>query len=394
MKIISQVGHGKSDYVTQCLADGNIVGAIFSPRDETPDEVRRALRSIYRDERVEFAAFDPQFYAFTLPDARLRNLDIYPYCPGFLTRRQFSQLDRLREFSVDAIDYQLKLSVTHLIAPAIQLIDLRDSYSQIYMTMAQESIEYWKRRSTDKSLLISLILNESALSSSEAVDEFLDVITSWEYDGVYICVESRTGQYPQRLSAQALTNLLYIVYVLSELNDKQVIFGYSDFIGILVGAAGAHYLATGWYNSLKSFSLTRFIPRKGGGRARQRYASVPLLASVLVEPELSEILDLGYSEYALSGTSFDVRIAESPGTAWTASISYREHAAALASLAASVTNAGRTPAARMKAMARRISRAQSAVQLLTSEGVVFETRFGFLEDWQSAIDEFLERIVW
>jgi len=391
LRILAQQGYGKGRYIEEGIKDGSLRGAILSPRDEEPAALTSFVKHLAED-GLEFVAIDPQFYAFTIADGRLRHLERYPFSPGFLTRRSFSSSTELRAFSSDALKYQAHLPVTHLISPAVALTDLRDSNSQIYVTMAQESIR-WHSKKKQKPLLLSLILNESALQSSDAIDEFLDVITSWDYHGVYLCVQATTSAYPATLSAAALANLLYLVHVLTTLNDYLVVFGFADFNALLLGAAGASYAASGWYNSLKQFSLNRFVPSKGGSRPRPRYPSIPLLAPILVEPELSEIVDLGFGEYALSDLDLDDQLSdEVSGAMWPALVSYRANVAALAGLGESLRRAGRNTQTRLDSVIDRIERARSSYQYLATEGVTFQTRFGFLNTWQEAIEQFLDRI--
>lgn len=393
MKVLTQLGYGKSDYVDSAIKDESIAGVILSPRDEDPSSLVSLAKS-YTSRGLPFIALDPQFYAYTIPEARLRYLDKVPYYPdGFITRRQFSNLAQLKAFSTDALDYQFKLKVTHLISPAIQLADLRDSNSQTFLTMAQESISHVVRKKDRRPLLLSLILEESALVSPEAVDEFLDILTAWEFGGVYICVQPRGSAYPSPIAPTAMANLLYLIYVLSDLNGYEVVVGYADFNGLLYGAAGADYMASGWYNSLKQFSISRFIPKKGGARARARYPSLPLLASILVEPELSDIVDSGRKRYGLSDLGFDRAFADNVSSAlWPPGTSCRAHLAAFNELADDVTGSARSVKRRMAYALERIERAQSTILLLRNEGVVFETRFTFLNIWQEAIDQFLERL--
>lgn len=390
MNILAQVGFGKSTYIEDAVKDGSLSGAILSPRDEDAASLASTVQRLSDSQGVTFVAVDPQFYAFTVPDARLRKLDGYPYNPGILTRRSYSDADTLRKLSVTALQFQSTLSVTHLITPAIPLVDLRDSSSQIFITMAQESL---KHVDDARPLLLSLILSESALLSPDQVDEFLDVITAWDYRGIYLCVQPNNSIYPATLSSPALANLLYLIYVLAELNNYTVVVGFTDFNSILFRAAGANYVASGWHNSLKQFSLARYAPKKkGGARARPRYSSRPLLAPILVEPELAEIVDAGLEEYALSGSVFDTRLlGDVAGTNWPTSIAYRAHVATLARLDEEFTSAS-TAKGRFASALQSVGRARSSFELLAKRGISFETRAAFLRSWQDAVEQTLERI--
>lgn len=64
------------------------------------------------------------------------------------------------------------------------------------------------------------------------------------------------------------------------LNHYELVWGYSDIVGVLGLSAGASGAATGWYNSLRMWTPEKWIPQRGGRQATPR---------VLVESLLSVI---------------------------------------------------------------------------------------------------------
>ena len=119
-------------------------------------------------------------------------------------------------------------------------------------------------------------------------------------------VNSYSDSYSQRYEPQALTSLLYLCYSLAELNRYRVIAGYTDMATLLMHAVGVEATASGWYGTLRQFSDHRFLPATRGGRARDRYSSLPLLNSILIT-ELDSIHAGGLITDVLSGTTYDAR---------------------------------------------------------------------------------------
>ena len=70
-------------------------------------------------------------------------------------------------------------------------------------------------------------------------------------DGFYIFVNSQSESFPPRIEASRVKNLMYFIYVLSELNGFHVLCGYTDLVGLLLQAVGAQDIATGWSHGLE-----------------------------------------------------------------------------------------------------------------------------------------------
>ncbi len=394
MTLLIQHGYGKSDYIENVLEEGSARGVIFSARDEKHDLLPTLIKRLSREHEDIQLLFDPQFYGFQIPDGKIRKLEEYPYFPGLLSRRDFVKPGALSRFATEALEYQSELRVSKYIAPAIFLESFDDSWSQIFLTMAQESIAWRENRKKDKrGLLLSLAIDEAALQHSDSIDEFLDFVTPWRCDGVYVVVRCKSNAYPSVLESSALGNLLYIIYVLSQLNDFSVYCGYTDLAGLLHTAVGATAIATGWYNSLRQFSAGNFMPSTGMKRQpRPRYTSPALLNPILLNPELAAISETGYIDDVLDSREFGgSQLRRRPDAVdWPAAVAYRQHMAALSSLLSEVEKIASVED-RVEHVEGLIEDALSLYALLVKEHVVFETRPTNLMVWRDALQFFRQR---
>lgn len=392
MSLFAQHGYGKSDKITRGLEAGVLDGLIMSPRDETPDNLRSYLSLIRKNHKKIPLLFDPQFYVSTVTPVKDGNLPNYPYYRNELTRRDFTSPESIGKYISETINYQTKLPVSRIISPTVYFDSFNDPWSQISLSLAQGSINYHSKLAKSSKLaplLISLVFSENALSSLESLGEFLDIISGFKVAGFYIIVKRSNTQYMAQMEPTILENLLYLVYVLSELNKYEVVVGYADIIGILLHAVGAKITACGWFNSLRQFSLSRFQPSSGGRAPRPRYTSIPLLNSILVIPELDLIYRTGLSKDVLSGTSYDKILGTDPANAaWTQDISCLHHWEAIHGV---IKGLAHSPVNhRVSILLGMIAKAQAIYTRLDNKSVIFDTYSGrgHLEQWSRAIQNF------
>ncbi|MBI1375133.1 MAG: hypothetical protein GC159_20635 [Phycisphaera sp.] len=395
MPLLAQCGYGRSDKIEQGIAAGSITGVILSPRDERRDR----LESFYVDLRrgaSDFAVmFDPQFYAATLSNVRDGNLAAYPYYANNtgLSRNQFRPR-QIEAYVRNCLDYQMQSlpGLDYLISPSVPFDDFRDSWSQIALSMAEAAIDDCAQRDDAPPLLVTIVLSEAALRDPTKMNEFLDTLSALDVPGFYFLVQRTSNTLDPAMDTTSLTNLLFLVYVLATLNEFEVVVGYSDWMGFLFQAVGATLSASGWHNSLKQFSLARYLPQTGGRRPRKRYSSLPLLSCPLVVPELEDIHRLGLLPTVLTGGSHDHILSGGPArgeTAWTDAISCLAHWESLSRLYATIES-HRTVQARLNAVDRVIRSAQTSFTRLESSGVQFERTTGpdHLDTWADAVAGF------
>lgn len=392
MHVYAQQGYGKTDKIETGLRAGHLSGVILSPRDESPDNIRAYAEKL----RQEFAdratiLFDPQFYATTISPARDGYLRAYSYFEPGLTRGSFISHADIHRYVENTLTYQTTLPTDRIIAPTILFADFRDPWSQIALSMAQEAITVHDQHGNTPPLLLSLVIDESALRNRDALDEFLDVITAWDVAGVYLIVRSSDPSYPAAVDETSLANLLYLVYVLGTINDFEVICGYSDVVGILEHSVGAKSTGTGWSNNLRQFSLARFQPATGGRRARARYTSAPLLNSILVVPELETAYQVGLISNVLSNTAYDgVMASGNPANSqWPPNIACLHHWQVLDEIARRVSSQG-SVAQNLTTLENDIREAVATYRLLEQANVVFDPPSGLrnLGLWMRAIRSF------
>src|SRR5690606_36681390 len=98
--------------------------------------------------------------------------------------------------------------------------------------------------------------------------------TSWDATGFYICIVRDEATYTQKFHPDRFAHLMYATYVLGELNKFEVVFGYADYLGLALRAAGASAIASGWSQSLRQCHSNTFINTdKMARRLLVRYSS-------------------------------------------------------------------------------------------------------------------------
>jgi len=392
MTVFAQHGYGKTNKIETGIMAHHISGVILSPRDESPDNLQAYIAGL----RTQFSngitiLFDPQFYATTVLPVRDGHLPEYDYYQSGLTRARFIAQTDIRRYVADTLNYQANLPLDSIISPSVLFGDFQDPWSQIALSMAQEAITHHAGLPNAPPLLLSLVMDEGALRSRDALDEFLDIITVWNVAGVYLVVNRNDRNYPALFDETHLANLMYLVYVLSHVNGLAVICGYTDLVGLVMHAVGANVSCTGWYNSLRQFSLARFRLMTGGRQPRPRYASAPLLNSILIVPELAAAYSVGRIAQVLSQTAYDgVMATGDPANAqWPPNTACLHHWEVLDRLTREVSSHG-SVAQNLSLLEEWIGQGIAIYRLLEQLGITFESATGSreIEVWQRAIHAF------
>lgn len=327
MSLYAQHGYGKVDYIDEGLDRGFFNGVILSPKDEKQDNLAKYISKLKtRFGKSVTVLIDPQFYVGGFRPQKVGHLEDYDYFVKSLNRDSFPA-EKIREYAKDVVDFQLTSGTDRVMSPAIIMSNFEDYVSQTTIQLGQASAERIAERKAKNPLLISLVFDEQALRDDDAVDEFLNVLTTLKSKGFYMIMNPRHSGYPAPCDENALANLMYMVYVLSRVNQYEVVCGYSDLVGIPLHAAGADATATGWASNLRQFSIGRFQPNSGRQRRpKPRYTSQPLISSIRVEAELTAIADRKRLKTVLSGTDYDVVLDPSPADGiWQSRASYLHH---------------------------------------------------------------------
>lgn len=396
MNLFAQQGYGKGDKIQNGLDNKFLDGIILSPRDERKETMGAFIREIKENYPETHILFDPQFYYSLYLDGTSKNLDTCDYFPGVINLSELRSFQSVSQVVTKCIEYQENLGLTKLVSPSILINSFSDRQAQIALTLAEESI----RVANDKEMeiYISLIFNEGALNETRNLNDFLNELTTLDSEGFYITVDRKTPDYNQDFETEStLINLLTFIYSLSEINEYQVIMGYSDIIGLLYSAVGAQGFSTGWFNSSRKFTVQqRILPSTGGRLPRERYTSIPLLNSILIS-ELDSIAQ----QYRSRGLNYEVLLSDSnyenvvttgnnPSDAWSRGISYLQHWSALKNGSNNIFSNPDDISDRLDDLEEHIQKAIANYTLLESMAVQLE-RFSngkHLETWQKALKEF------
>jgi hypothetical protein len=389
MALFVQHGHGKSDKIDSALAMQSIEGVVFGARNEKIENIEACVESV-RGGGGQIL-FDPQFNISAITPANDRFLPEYPYYKPARTAADFVGIKKLALYVKTTLDYEIMLSPDRLLSPTVIFDSFESNWCQTALNLADASLDYHSGLSGAPPLLLTFIIGEQALGSRVDLDAFLDQLTSWEsLFGVYLVISREERSYSQIYDPERLANALYMSYVLGQINELEVVNGYSDFCGLLHRAVGSRAFATGWSQGLRQFHRRSLTKQAAGGQPpRLRYTSTPLLNSILLS-ELQQISEVGRLADVLSQVSLDAVITEAPSpeeSNWTPRLSELHH---WQSLHAVDQEIGNNVAANLVALEKRIDSAKELYVELAEEGVVFGTltRSNHLDQWSEAIASF------
>lgn len=396
MYIFGQHGYGKTDKIEKGLETGDLGGVIFSPKNEKPDNLTSYIRQIAEqfEDLNPTLMVDPQFYLATQQDVKDGFLPEYGYYQPRLNYSSFVRPRDVQGYVKKVIEFQLPLRVNRIVSPTVCFKDFNDRWSHVSLQMAEESASALLDASDDRPLLVSIVIGERALLDRQSLDEFLDIITVMEVGGFYVILDIDDTQYPGLNDPEVLASFMYLVYVLSVVRGLEVISGYSDLVGLLLHATGIHATGTGWFNTLRQFSMGRFQPSTGGRRAVPRYTSMPLLNSIKVIPELQQIKEADLLGEVLTGTRYDGVLHRSSdiGAIWNDQTSWAHHWQALSISAGSIGQSG-TVEQNLRNLLSLVDEASVLYDNLVTNGISFEASTGprALESWKQAIASFKKR---
>lgn len=288
MKLFAQHGSKGGSRICDGLKRGLIDGVILSPRDAKYASLVDALDKFAAVDGEADRLFDPQFYACfhtTLPGARMGQLVEGDYT--YFGARRRAALEREANVRNDiqaCLAFQADLNLTALIAPNIVVRRSLDSREAVIAkSFVRNTAEVHAELGFDRPVYATLAISTPALLNRQELHGMLSDLTALDVPprGFYLLIENPEGEVPPWLvEPEVLANWLLINHSL-KINGFEVINGYSDVLSPYLGATGADAGATGWWNTLKTFSLRRFEPTGGGGRFPvARYTSCALLKSI------------------------------------------------------------------------------------------------------------------
>jgi hypothetical protein len=374
-----QQGYGKSDKITRLYDAGLLGGVLLSPADEEPPALQ-ATRDSTPDVEV---LLDPQTYVYSIPGGTARCHEAHGLgTPNLNWGMPASEVEDVVRAVIAAND---RLGVTDLIAPTCVQRSLNDVWTSLALQMARTTIGVVDGQ---RRVFVSAVIEESALANWGDVANWLDVATSLDADGFYVIVDRVTqGSYPAMWNPSHLTNLLRLIYSLSQLNEYEVLAGYSDVEGILQVAAGASGSATGWFYSLRAFSDSKWQPSSGGRQAIPRAFSVGLLTPLLAVGEVEQVARSELAVDAYPDEAVRTALSSNP-EGWSLVDASNHH---LSSLAMVVNDVARQNpiAARLDSVEARLADARGRLATLEQQGVPFSGAYGQrLDAFRRALDGF------
>lgn len=312
MGLYIQHGYGKSDKVETAISEGIVQGIILSPRDEKIEKMEEFIKELLNGYENLDILFDPQFYATTIIPLNAERLIEYPYFYSNLTRKEFSTPSLMKSYVVNTLEYQKKLGLNNIVSPTILVDDFNGPWSQIALGMAFESAD----NVDDENLYVSLCIDQNALRNEEALEEYLDMLSTLEVHGFYLTIQNEEGK---DIDEENLVRILYLCYVLSNLNQYDVIMGYSDILGVPLSVTSLKGIGSGWFNGLNTFTLSRFMPSSGGRRPNPRYMTSKLMNKILLNPEMQAIYEIDEIDTIFEDTRYDSDLRVNPASGkWSA----------------------------------------------------------------------------
>lgn len=283
MPILAQHGFGDGNpgRIEAGLRADVIEGCILSPKDLSLASLQSKIAGIREIKQSAKIFFDPQYYASILGNidgARLGNL-ISDYTDYF-GAKHYKDLRRERNIQSEVkkvIQFQQRININEIILPGIMIQDgLKSESASIAKSFIEISDEIAAGQNISQQSWITLALGESCFRDLKSLQDLVDEITGmWlQSQGIYLLIETSNlnGSSPW-CNSSVLSGQMYLVYALN-LAGFKVTCGYSGLPAPYLAAAGASNIAFGWFETLRFFSLDRFMPTTSmGKRPKKKYLS-------------------------------------------------------------------------------------------------------------------------
>ena len=159
--------------------------------------------------------------------------------------------------------------MTGFIAPNIvirRITGLRGSHDCERFPAKQAAVH--ERLRDPRPLWATLAISTDALRDRIELQNFLQEVTELENppSGIYLLIEHPDQEIPPMLEeSDVLSRWMLINRALTQ-SGYEVTNGYADLLAPYLGAAGATAAASGWWNTLKVFSLKKYGPSPGAAR--------------------------------------------------------------------------------------------------------------------------------
>lgn len=383
MEIYAQHGSQKGEKIDAGIASHALSGVILSPKDIKESDLTSYIDHLNNQTLVSGnpcrILFDPQFYISHLDQThRFGHGESYPYFRADLTRADFRSAQKKISLVQECLEYQDNLSIQSILAPTILVEGFSDYFGEIALELCQTSVETYASLSSEKSLVLSVAISESAFTDDVDMAYFLDELSDLRstVSELYVLFR-RTGKgFPAPVSPEIYCRLLYFIDSLVNKNGFEVVVGYSDLFGLGFHALGAKATASGWSQNQKQLTFSQWQPVRGGGPARLRFTSKQLLSQLLVDPELRVISGTEeLLEVVLNGNKYDSVFQEPYATwsnAWNQNLSHLNHWLVLKELAMEFSQG--TPIENLQLLLKKIDNSLKTWKKLEESGIPLESQ--------------------
>ena len=271
-----QHGYGKADKINTTARGGSLTGVVLSPADEEYSTLEATAESI-RNAGIE-PLLDPQLYIHTIGGALARCHESNEIEFGEIS--WFVSPDEISNQARSIIKLNQWLGTSRIIAPSPYQASFGDVWTPLSLQYAHATVN-----SAAEPVYLSIVAEDTAFSDWDQTQRYLDALTTIDAQGIYLIVGTSGKTYPLLWEPERLSNVLRAIYVLSEFNRYEVIWAYSDIAGLFGIGAGASGAATGWFNTLRFWSTTKWIPQTGGRQATPRILVDTLMSAIEREAE-------------------------------------------------------------------------------------------------------------
>jgi hypothetical protein len=275
--ILAQHGFSEGDKIELGLKENYIQGCIFSPKDISLLALKEKIAKLSQNYPNSEIYFDPLFYA-SIPAQQYGNKSRIGKLHSdysYFSPKQYRDLRReksVRNEIEKCLDFQKSVGLENFILPNIVIQEsLSSESSAIAKNFLDIGNEIANEQGIQEKCSLTLAFEQSCFRNSKMLEDFIDEITGFNLNinGFYLLAETTNypGSSPWFLR-DVLLSQMYLTYALKQANYN-IMHGFSAMPAPFLFAAGCDSVAFGWYNTLRYFSLDRFIPREENERARK-----------------------------------------------------------------------------------------------------------------------------
>lgn len=291
MKLYAQDGYQPSDKLARGLREEFIQGVILSARYIHPNQCARRIAELREIAPSADILVDPEFYAARMigtPNCSLRHLEEWPYFRSYRRNELVGQQDVIDGYLRDTISAIYEMNPTAVICPSVYISTSFDSFeAAATLAFAQRCRPMASELGVACPIYATMAIHHRAFERLQELKDYLDSLSRLRIrpDGFYLIVGGGTVDETAGIARSDLLNpsvlagWMLMNYVLRQ-NGFSVINGFSDLNSPLLAAASCNGCSTGWWTTLQTFTMSRYLkqPGRGGAQPLTRYLSCALLA--------------------------------------------------------------------------------------------------------------------